>query len=510
MSSSSYGATLKPYEHSGTDAARESMDVRCVQIQAMSHSTSLQPERAAISKLSSSSSASSRTAAVTADAISNGHGKSSEFPYGLPSAGNGQPMELRHAASMPMRGGETYNNDMRKTMGLRAALANKFTGKKIKDFRLSVSVSSKRQQHQLESLLSLSKAAEEGGNMSSGPTVRGMPVGHPMSFKHVEHLSPTQVGPKMALFNSQPLPKTSMAKPRGSTSSLNLGSNSGNSISSGGGSSIQPASQPEKRSHFRSLKPASLLTKSSKLSLPGTSNSDSNKQAERRVPTIRGRPIGAPSNFQHVEHLSPAEHGMQQFHLLNHRQQQQDILSVLAQSPTGVTKTRPNMRIPESQTEKITYRGLPLSRPLTFEHVEHVSPREYKTRLETKVLEETVAAATAAVDTLLPAQNATHTAESSDDSGRQHARSMDEAASSVHEDAGKPTPRLMALQHTSQNPETAMKASISSTLNASRTRRPDHEKGLEKRADQGDGRQHMLAIKTQGNSGKGKFGNCIN
>ncbi|KAJ1764408.1 hypothetical protein LPJ74_006650, partial [Coemansia sp. RSA 1843] len=237
MSSTAYGEMLGSYGRGSTDtgsAARlEGVGSRPVQIQAMMHSATVSVDNVAVPKLSSSSTASSKTAGGIPSLLHSGdQAKESEYPYDIPSASNGQPMELRHAASMSVKtseGNDTIHSN--KGSGLRAALANKFNGKKIKDFRLSVSVNSKRQQHQLESLMSQSKAAEDGEGASSVPTVRGMPVGHPMSFQHVEHLSPTQVAPKMALINNMDPPsRQASGRPKlSNSSSRSLGSDGSNS-----------------------------------------------------------------------------------------------------------------------------------------------------------------------------------------------------------------------------------------------------------------------------------------
>ncbi|KAJ1798119.1 hypothetical protein LPJ59_002707 [Coemansia sp. RSA 2399] len=561
MSSTSYGGMLSSYERTSTDAGSalglEGLGPRPVQIQAMSHSTTVNVGNMAVPKLSSSSTASSKTAGGIPSLLhSEDQAKESEYPYDIPSASNGQPMELRHAASMPIKAGDgpdaIHSN---KGSGLRAALANKFTGKKIKDFRLSVSVSSKRQQHQLESLMSQSNGAEDGGGMSSVPMVRGMPVGHPMSFQHVEHLSPTQVAPKMALINSMDhSAKQAPGRAKLSSSSISRRSLAGDGNNSNGSlqrqqspqlkpqlsqqpqeqqQEQQPAYQihskspqplPEKRLNFRSLKPAALMTKASKLSLPGISSisngistsisGGTNKQNVPSVPTIRGKPISGPSNFQHVEHLSPEEHSTQQFHLLNHRQQQQEILSMIAQSPTGVSKARSNTRGPDAnKPEKIMFRGLPLSRPLTFEHVEHVSPREYKAHMETKELVEVDSAATgvSAYAPRLSDEPAGRLSDDDDDinmaaesGGHRRENSASASLHSRHSDQ-RARPRLVALQHTSQNPATAMAANLSNTLNVGGVRRPTNELTLDEAAEDAVANAQIISANTPGSNIKGKF-----
>ncbi|KAJ2328694.1 hypothetical protein GGI00_004129, partial [Coemansia sp. RSA 2681] len=322
------------YEH---DDAVSVMATRRVQIQAIPHSTM------------SSDTLVPKTSSTYADVD-----EPSELPsHGLPSADNGQPQRER----------DTDSNDNRKSTGLRAALASKFTPKKKAKDLSRLSVNTKRQQHQLESLISLSRASDD--NEAAGPTVRGQPVGHPMSFQHVEHLSPTIIKPKLALINSPELYKSSTVQPKGSIKAT-----------------------AEKKSHFRGLKPASLLTKSSKQSLSG---GDSVPTTEPAVRMVGGKPIGAPSGFKHVDHLSPDEYSTQQYQLLNHRQQQHEIVSVLSQpnignssSSGGGSGERPKTRgmtASNSSLPKITYRGLPVSGPVTFEHVEHISPKDYHAQL---------------------------------------------------------------------------------------------------------------------------------
>ncbi|KAJ2550858.1 hypothetical protein EV175_003909 [Coemansia sp. RSA 1933] len=569
MSSTSYGGILSSYERTSTDTGSalglEGLGPRPVQIQAMSHSsnTAASVDNVAIPKLSSSSTTSSKTAGGIPSLLHSGEqAKENEYPYDIPSASNGQPMELRHTASMPVKaseGSDTIHSN--KGSGLRAVLANKFTGKKIRDFRMSVSVSSKRQQHQLESLMSQSSAAEDGGGMSSVPTVRGMPVGHPMSFQHVEHLSPTQVAPKMALINSMDITPSKQAPGRpklsnSSTKSLGSDSNNSNGSSQRQQSSPQlgsqqsheqlhsqeqqdlpayqlhaksPQPQSERRLNFRNLKPTALMTKASKLSLPGISsisNSISNgistsisgsasKQNVSSVPTIRGKPISGPSNFQHVEHLSPEEHSTQQFHLLNHRQQQQEILSMISQSPTAASKVRSNTRGPENKPEKIMFRGLPLSRPLTFEHVEHVSPREYKAHMETKELVEMDSTAAGMSpdapprlsdepvgrfsddDINMSAETASHHHHDRENSG---SISLNEQQENQNDQRARP--RLMALQHTSQNPATAMAANLSNTLNVGAVRRPTKELVLDEAAEDAVANAQIISANTPGANGK--------
>ncbi|KAJ2682011.1 hypothetical protein GGH99_004927 [Coemansia sp. RSA 1285] len=544
MNSTSYGARLSSYERASTDAGSmaelDGMGSRRVQIQAIPHSNALSSDNSAVPKLSSSSSISSRTAGgIPSLQHSEDQARGGEYnPYDIPSADNGQPMELRHAASMPTRSSDSYDTiSSNKSSGLRAALANRFTGKKIKDFRLSVSVSSKRQQHQLESLMSQTKSAEEGGSAPMVPTVRGMPVGHPMSFQHVEHLSPTQLAPKMALINSldssvkqvSSRPKLSNSSNRSLASDVSINSNNNNSngnITNEPSESqppsyqlhVQPPQPPsERRLNFRNLKPASLMTKASKLSLPGIggTSSDAGKQNVSNVPSIRGKPISGPSNFQHVEHLSPEEHSMQQFHLLNHRQQQQEIMTMLAQSPVGAGKPRSNTRVQDSKPDKIMYRGLPLSRPLTFEHVEHVSPREYKAHIETKALqeedEESVADMVSNTPRLsdeavgrLPDDNINVSMESTALHRANSAGANARAQSSVQQ----ARPRLMALQHTSQNPEAAMAANLSITLNAGGVRKPAAEQTTDDDASDAVTSAQILSAKSPSGNSKARVLNA--
>ncbi|KAJ2455306.1 hypothetical protein EV183_000842 [Coemansia sp. RSA 2336] len=374
MSSSSHAVGTMGHDHD--DAA--SVSSRQVHIPTMSHSAMNGSKHSSESVHSDSG--------------------NSDLPYGLPSANNGLP--IKQDEIVP---------EARKVSGLRAALANKFAAKKkSKDFRASAAVSSKRQQHQLESLMTQSAAGL--GETAAGPKVGGQPVGHPMSFQHVEHLSPTQIAPKMPLINNFP------------------------SDSRAPVSSAKPANS-ERRLNFRNFKPASLLTKPSKLSL-GSSN-----EAKKGPVTLRGKPIGAPSGFQHVDHLSPDEYSMQQFHLLNHRQQQSEIVSVLRQNSQPVEESRKQAPARPNRPEKITFRGLPVSGPVSFDHVEHVSPREYKQHLEETMLRSTVAVATANVDTLLPDEpGAASTAESADESA------VD--AQSSRSSADRPC--IAALQHTSE------------------------------------------------------------
>ncbi|KAJ2852580.1 hypothetical protein IWW36_000209 [Coemansia brasiliensis] len=385
MSSSSHavGGTMGA-GHDRDDAA--SVSSRQVHIPTMSHSAMNGSKHSSESAQSDSGSA------------------GSGLPYGLPSASNGLPMEQEEAA-LP---------EARKVSGLRAALVNKFAAKKkSKEFRTSAAVSTKRQQHQLESLMT--QSAGGLGDSAAGPRVGGQPVGHPMSFQHVEHLSPTQIAPKMPLINN--FPGESRAPV----------------------SSAKPANS-ERRLNFRNFKPASLLTKPSKLSI----GSSSSNEAKKGPVTLRGKPIGAPSGFQHVDHLSPDEYSMQQFHLLNHRQQQNEIVSVLRQNSQAADESRKQAAPRPDRPEKITFRGLPVSGPVSFDHVEHVSPREYKQHLEETMRKSTVAVATANVDTLLPDKPDTaSTAESAADD-----ESAVDAQSSARSSADRPC--IAALQHTSE------------------------------------------------------------
>ncbi|KAJ2848599.1 hypothetical protein GGI22_005700, partial [Coemansia erecta] len=374
-----------------------------------------------------------------------------------------------------------------------------------------------------------------------------------MSFQHVEHLSPTQVAPKMNLINSmdssaKQAPGRAKLSSSGSRRSLASDSNNSNaSLQRQQSPQLKPqlpqehqqeqqqeqqpayqvhskSPQPlsEKRLNFRSLKPAALMTKASKLSLPGISSisngistsisggtSKQNVPSVSSVPTIRGKPISGPSNFQHVEHLSPEEHSTQQFHLLNHRQQQQEIMSMIAQSPTGTGKVRSNTRGPEAKKpEKIMFRGLPLSRPLTFEHVEHVSPREYKAHMETKELVEVDSAVTG-VSAGAPRLSDEPAGRLSDDdinmaaeSGiHRRENSASTSLNSRHSDH-RARPRLMALQHTSQNPATAMAASLSNTLNVGGVRRPTNELTLDEAAEDAVANAQIISANTPGSNSK--------
>ncbi|KAJ2007132.1 hypothetical protein H4R26_000951 [Coemansia thaxteri] len=322
------------HERAGVASA---MVPRRVQIQAIPHST-----------MSSDTLASKTTAATTLP--------SEMLAYGLPSADNGIPPHYQQPQHHHQQQHEADSGDGRKGTGLRAALASKFTPKKKTKEISRLSVNTERQQHQLESLLSLSKVGD--GKEAVGPTVRGQPVGHPMSFQHVEHLSPTLIAPKLALINSSQLYKSSTVQPKSSAG-------------------------VEKKSHFLGFKPSSLLTKPSKQSLNAGGSS---APVTESVRTVRGKPIGAPSEFKHVDHLSPDEFSTQQYQMLNHRQQQHEIVSVLTQpGGGGAAGERPKTRAATGPSSgslpKITYRGLPLSGPVTFEHVEHISPKDYHAQL---------------------------------------------------------------------------------------------------------------------------------
>ncbi|KAJ2355389.1 hypothetical protein GGF43_002711, partial [Coemansia sp. RSA 2618] len=356
---------------------------------------------------------------------SGGSDEDSGLPYGLPSAGNGVPLGQGARA-------EDAAPETRKVSGLRAALASKFAAKKKpKELSMAGAVNSKRQQQQLELLMSQSSLVD--GDGVARPTVAGQPVGHPMSFQHVEHLSPREVGPKMPLINglqqAQPLPPAeSQAGPPSPDPP-------------------QPAAAPaktsgssERRLNFRNFKPASLLSKPSKQSI---GSSDSGKAAG---PTVRGKPIGAPQGFQHVDHISSEEYSMQQFHLLNHRQQQTEIISVLRQNSVQEGKPRGRTGSTAGRHEKLTFHGLPVSGPVSFEHVEHVSADEYKLHLEDTMRKATVAAATANVDTLLPKKP-----ESDSESRAESGVDADSAIEpQPSERSSGERPQLVALQHTSQ------------------------------------------------------------
>ncbi|KAJ1817247.1 hypothetical protein LPJ56_004110, partial [Coemansia sp. RSA 2599] len=287
-------------------------------------------------------------------------GSATELPpaYEIPSASNGGSMGLRASASMPLRSSEP--SEGRKSTGIRAALVNKFSTKK-KELQASPSLSSKRQQLQLESLIMQSKSTDDFG--SGAPTVRGHPVGHPMAFQHVEHLSPTVVGPKMSLINSPDLYK-SYTQPAKST---------------------PPQQQlSERKSTFRSLNPAALLSKTTKSQSQASSGKT---DPSKTVVTVRGKPIGAPTEFQHVEHLSAADI-MKNYQVHNQRQQQAEIMSVLYKPSSAGAERAKMFQTASERTQKTTYRGLPLSGPVTFEHVEHISVKDYKMHIaNSKTLE---------------------------------------------------------------------------------------------------------------------------
>ncbi|KAJ2481754.1 hypothetical protein IWW56_001563 [Coemansia sp. RSA 2131] len=351
------------------------------------------------------------------------------LPYGLPSAGNGVPL------GQGARDGDAdaAAHEGRKVSGLRAALVSKFAAKKKpKELSMSGVVNSKRHQQQLESLMSQSVTSlgESGG----GPTVGGQTVGHPMSFQHVEHLSPTQVAPKMPLIN---------------------GTQQAQATTPPSQSLDEPAAPkpvaPERRLNFRNFKPTSLLTRPSKLSIGSSGSSDSGHVGV----TLRGKPIGAPQGFQHVDHISSEEYGMQQFHLLNHRQQQSEIVSVLRQNSLNTqggsdAPSRGRTASLAARHEKLTFHGLPVSGPVSFEHVEHVSADEYKQHLEETVRKATVAAAAANVDTLLPPKQEADSASDSGADADSGVEPMPSARPSVER------LKIPALQHTSQTARPSM------------------------------------------------------
>ncbi|KAJ2079328.1 hypothetical protein H4R24_003860 [Coemansia sp. RSA 988] len=439
MSSYSFGPVVGSGDHRTRDplsnphdmnGARPETAARRVQIQAIPHSTT---SADALDQRNDMSRADNRSIRSGSEDSTNTDG----LPYGMPSAINGRPLEHRHTAptSQDVRVSDTdATPEGRKASGLRAALASKFAAKKKpKDFRTTVAVNSKRQQHQLESLMSQDRG--DSGKSSLGPMVGGKPVGHPMSFHHVEHLSPTEIAPKMPLINGLQQLNKPMEMP----------------------TKVAPTS--ERRLKFRNFKPASLLTKPSKASLGDSASINAGNGAKGAV-TLRGKPIGAPSGFHHVEHMSPTEYSMQQYHLFNHRQQQTEIVSVLQQNNSQAGSNNERRRAPSAaaKNEKITYRGLPLSGPVTFEHVEHMSPNEYKSHLETTVRKESVAAATANVDTLLQPRASADAATPEPDFNANFSTDLDtnfgmDAASAASDSAERSSgdrPHLAALQHTSQ------------------------------------------------------------
>ncbi|KAJ2723886.1 hypothetical protein GGI07_002349 [Coemansia sp. Benny D115] len=340
----------------------------------------------------------------------------SELPpsYEIPSASNGGTMELRQAASMPLRTSES--TESRK--GIRAALASRFTAKK-KDLHPSPSVNSKRQQLQLESLMTSTKDSDEQGS-AGAPTVRGQPVGHPMAFHHVEHLSPTVIGPKMSLINGPELYK-SYTQPAKSSA---------------------PQAPEQKSSTFRSFKP-SLFSKSSK-ALPAVPTSSSKNDPMKTMVTFRGKPIGAPAEFQHVEHLSASELSVKHYQLLNQRQHQGEIMSVLAKPTTVSTENEKRPKTAADRAQKTTFRGLPLSGPVTFEHVEHISLKDYKTHV-----------ANNPINTQRPATASASTSPSMDNKSPEPPlptlpSEFAQRPSTQHKQGGGP--RLNALTHTSTQP----------------------------------------------------------
>ncbi|KAJ2162629.1 hypothetical protein GGF46_000502 [Coemansia sp. RSA 552] len=380
---------------------------RQVQIQAIPHSTMAADAEAPKSSFGSNE-----------DNLDDDADDGAGLPYGLPSASNGKPLGLRQAADGGPNDDVAAPESGRKVSGLRAALASRFAAKKKpKDLRTAASVSSKRQQHQLESLMSQSVVGDNGDGLA-GPTVGGQSVGFPMSFHHVEHLSPTEIAPKMPLINGQ------LHKPAAPTAK---------------------GAPTERKLSFRNFKPASLLTKPSK-QLSSSSLGDSGKGGGI---TVRGKPIGAPMGFQHVEHMSPNKYSMEQFHLLNHRQQQSEIVSVLRQNSRKSTSQQQEQQQQQQQQqqplrsspslnvkpEKITYRGLPLSGPVSFEHVEHMSAQEYRDHME-------LSARTAAAQPL----------EYGDDDGYNNNGDDydDEDSGPDPEITAAERPRLVALQHTAQ------------------------------------------------------------
>ncbi|KAJ1723756.1 hypothetical protein LPJ53_001924 [Coemansia erecta] len=353
-------------------------------------------------------------------------GSTTELPpaYEIPSADNGGAMELRQSASMPLRTSES--NEGRKSSGIRAALANKFSAKK-KDIQSSPSLSSKRQQLQLESLLMQSSSTDDLAGSDGRPTVRGQAVGHPMAFHHVEHLSPTVVGPKMSLINSPDLYR-SYTQPAKSTAP-------------------QQASS-DRKSPFRSLNPVSLLAKSSSKALPPAPSGTSDPM--KTVVTVRGKPIGAPTEFQHVEHLSASD-VMKNYQLLNQRQQQAEIMSVLSKPGNvgGSERSKKSHTIAD-RTPKTTYRGLPLSGPVTFEHVEHISVKDYKMHVaNSHTLEPNGTTGMSAAGSNASSTDAT--AVESISEGEQQGAQTHQNTQPRHQQQG---PRLAALQHTSsQQPQ---------------------------------------------------------
>ncbi|KAJ1728800.1 hypothetical protein LPJ61_003846 [Coemansia biformis] len=439
MSVSPYGAMMpstEPVDTSRFSGLHDSdsgseVDLRRVQIQAIPHSTI----SAVALRAKGGTGGHTAAAGAAADADDSDDGGDDDdvsgtgLPYGLPSAANGLPSV---ADTTRGSGEDAAAPEGRKGGGLRAALASKFAAKKKpKDLRATTAVSTKRQQHQLESLMSLSGAA--GRDTSSGPMVGGQPVGHPMSFQHVEHLSPTDIAPKMPLINRR-LHKAAEAPAKG------------------------PA-PPERRLKFRNFKPAALLTKPSKASVGSAGSGNAGDADKGAAVMVRGKPIGAPVGFQHVDHLSPTEYSMQQFHLLNHRQQQSEIVSVLRQNSESSSELQ-RRRAPSlvDKHDKITFRGLPVSGPVSFAHVEHVSPREYQRHLGDSARKASAATAADSEDMSpsappmpRPASGNTADADAAADFNLDAAGE----ASDSSDGASADRPRIAALQHTSQSARTA-------------------------------------------------------
>ncbi|KAJ2506342.1 hypothetical protein H4217_009041 [Coemansia sp. RSA 1939] len=161
------------------------------------------------------------------------------------------------------------------------------------------------------------------------------------------------------------------------------------------------------------------------------------------------------------------------------------------------------------------YRGLPLSRPLTFEHVEHVSPREYKAHIETKTLqeedEESVADMVSNTPRLsdeavgrLPDNDINVSMEST----ALHRANSASANARVQSSAQQARPRLMALQHTSQNPEAAMAANLSITLNAGGVRKPAAEQTTDDDASDAVTSAQILSAKSPSGNSKARMLNA--
>ncbi|KAI8324657.1 hypothetical protein GQ54DRAFT_302458 [Martensiomyces pterosporus] len=205
---------------------------------------------------------------------------------------------------------------------------------------------------QLNVISTPNRANKLGDKAQRVPTVRGLAVGQPMDFRHVEHLSPTD----HSILQYQDLNHNQQVKEMVSVATV---PNVTSDKMRGGTVRGLPVSGPVSFTHVKHVSQSEYKTQIKKYMETIATQPSASSKGPDQAPTVRGLPVSNPTAFAHVGHFSPADYERQQ------QQQQQQGHKQQQGQQQG------------SPPPALTVRGLPVSSPMAFQHIEHYSPSEF-------------------------------------------------------------------------------------------------------------------------------------